>query len=95
MLKWLLKRQYFAMGWAKAQTSETHTQMWIGESDEHNDSTIVEWFKRQIAIYHNITELNEIEYISITKCWVVFNHFEIGTHDVFTYDDDEKENEGE
>jgi len=81
MFKWLLKKQYYCMGFALAKP----LNMLMGKSDEHNDSNIFEWFMNQVAIWEKPTSIDEMEYVDILSCWVIFNHFEFGTREVFRY----------
>lgn len=79
MFKWLLKREHRVLAFEVGECG----QMLFGHSDENTDANILDEFMS------NLPELDswcDLEYISISAYWTLFNRFEFGYREIFCHD---------
>ena len=84
ILKWLLKKEHRVLAFEVGECG----QMLFGHSDEDTDSTILDTFMS------NLPELDswcDLEYISISSYWTLFNRFEFFYSEIFIHDMCEEE----
>lgn len=83
MFKWLLKKGHTILAWEK-ENDDGCSPMVFGYSDENTDANVLATLMEKA--FPHVESWCDLEYISISSEWKLFNRFEFFRREIFLHD---------
>lgn len=80
ILKWLLRKEHHMLAFEAGE----HGHMVFGHSDENTDSNVLAMFMAE-GLPH-VEAWCDLDYLSISSHWKVFNRFDFMRREIFLHD---------
>jgi len=82
MFKWLIRKEHRILAFEPGE----HGKMIVGHTDENTDSNVLEMFMAEAV--PDLESWCDLDYLSISSYWTLFNRFEVGWREIFCHDID-------